>query len=127
MRRILAVVLEVIGGAVFAALAGWFTLNYLQGYAGPIDSLIRLAMYTLSTVAGVFVAGEVVEQNGSFWFAFLGASLGGVVVWQVTGSRVGASNDLLTLLELFFTSLAIVGPILATIGYNLGLREVVQR
>ena len=127
MRRILVFVLEVALGAVFAALAGWFTLRFLQGYAGPIDSFIRLVMYILATVAGVFVAGEVAEQNGSFWFAFLGASLGGVVVWQVTGSRVGQGSDLYTLLELFFTSLAIIGPILAAIGYNLGLREVVQR
>lgn len=125
-RRAIFFVLEVIGGGVFAALVGWFVLNYLLQYDQIVNELIRLATYILAVMVGVYLTGQFLGEDGSLLFAFLGSALGGTVVWVVTGPLSGGPPNLIDLLVTFFSSLAILGPLLATLGYNLSLRERVE-
>jgi hypothetical protein len=123
MRRLFIWFAEVAGGAFFAALSGWFAVNFLATADPSLDVFIRLAVYIFSTTTGVYLVGGLLEQDGSFWFAFLGGALGATITWVIAEGQTAQDTSLIGLVRSFYSSLAIAGPLLATIGFNLGFKE----
>ena len=118
-RRLINIVLEFIGGLLLGVLAGMVALEVAKGQDVLITGIITIAAYILGVSGGVSIVGMVVGEDGSFILAFLAAVIGAIVVEALAGVTITGTSNFLELVQAALTTVWVIGPILATLGYNL--------
>jgi uncharacterized membrane protein len=100
-------------------------LELSQGQDVLISGIITISAYVLGVSGGVSIVGMVVGEDGSFILAFLAAVIAAIVVEALGGVTVTGAVGYIELVQASLASIWIIGPFLATLGYNLsaaGLR-----
>jgi uncharacterized membrane protein len=118
-RRFINIVLEFIGGVLLGVLAGMVALEVAKGQDVLITGIITITAYVLGVSGGVSVVGMVVGEDGSFILAFLAAVIGAIVVEALGGVVLTGVVGYVDLVLAALTSIWVIGPFLATLGYNL--------
>lgn len=123
MKRFLILILEMVGGSALGLLLSVVVANQLQDTGATVSEVGRLLGYVIGVPVGVYVVGKLLQETGSFLFTFLGAAMGAIFVWVLSGPLPAMSGEMVTLTLAFLLSLFIVGPILATLAFNLSLER----
>lgn len=123
MKQYLAMILEMVGGASLGLILSVILASQLQDRGALLSEVGRLTGYVIGVPIGVYVVGNLLQQTGSFLFTFLGAAIGAVAVWALSGPLPDMNGEIKTLTLAFIISLFIAGPILATLAYNLSLER----
>jgi uncharacterized membrane protein YeaQ/YmgE (transglycosylase-associated protein family) len=118
-RRLVNIFLEFIGGLLLGVLAGMVAREVAQGQDELITGIINISAYVLGISAGVSMVGLVVGEDGSFILAFLAAVIGAIVVEALAGVTLTGTSSFVELVQAALTSIWVIGPVLATLGYNL--------
>jgi hypothetical protein len=118
-KRFFDIILEFIGGLLMGVLAGIVAQELASGQDQLISGIITITAYVLGVSGGVSIVGAVVGEEGSFILAFLAAVLAAIVVEALAGVAITGSTRYVELVQAALTSVWVIGPIIATLGYNL--------
>jgi hypothetical protein len=120
MRRVIGIIAEIMIGGLLGGLAVRGAQALLGGGTDPaLYEVATVGGYVIGVVAGVNIGGSGVGVGGSAFLSFLGALLGGILVRLAIGSGMMIITSLVDLFESSILSIAILGPILCALGYNL--------
>ena len=119
IRRFFNIVLEFIGGLLLGVLAGMVALEVAKGQDQLITGIITITAYILGISGGVSIVGMVVGEDGSFILSFLAAVIGAIVVEALAGVVISGAAGYVDLVLAALTTVWVIGPVLATLGYNL--------
>jgi hypothetical protein len=123
MRGFLALLLEPAGGLIMGLWASLVAGRQAAALGGlPVD-FARIVGYVLGVLLGVYLAGRFMGQRGSLFLTFLGAVLGGLFAGLLSLPAFGNLDNFFELVGGLILSVAILAPVLATIGFNLGTRD----
>jgi hypothetical protein len=124
VKQFLVLVLEMVGGSALGLILSVLVANQLQDTGAMVAEVGRLLGYVIGVPVGVYVVGKLLQETGSFLFTLLGAAMGAVFVWVLSRPLPpDMSGETATLTLAFLLSLFIIGPILATLAFNLSLER----
>ena len=123
MKQFLAMILEMVGGTALGLILSVVLASQLQDSGLKVSEIGRLLGYIIGVPVGVYLVGKLLRQSGSFLFTFLGAVMGAIIVWALSQPMPNFSEGTVTIILAFLLSLFIVGPILATLAFNLSLER----
>jgi hypothetical protein len=107
-----------VGAALFGFAGARLFANASGGWGDLIAALLGAMIgYTIGVSIGVYLIGRRLSAWGAYWPALLGGMLGAALVLLAAEPlRLNANT---AVLQAFFV---VVPPILATLGFNLGLK-----
>ena len=119
-RRIFGMIGELLAAVVLSFLFGQVAARIV-----PLDdrlffTICTVGAYILGVVIGVYFTGEILGLNGNFWFLLSAAVFGGIVVFAAYSFDAVLQIDFWDALVNYVTSLADLGPFLATFAFNIG-------
>jgi hypothetical protein len=127
MRRVLGALAQIIAAIIISFLFGQVAVRLVPTTDRLFFSICTVGAYILGVVIGVYFTAEILDINGNFWFLLVGAVLSGILVFAAFSFERFISQGLWSALTGYATSVALVGPVLATFAFNIGPKTYGRR